>query len=82
MRLNSLILIDDFISPLYTKHNKRNEVYIQTARYSCPTLTKSGVSRRIFVKVSNVKFNENPSSDTCGQTGKYEDSNSRFSLTL
>jgi len=40
--------------------------------YFCPILTKNGIARHIFKKVSSIKFHENSSSGshvgTCGQT--------------
>jgi hypothetical protein len=40
-------------------------------------------SQQILEKSSNIKFNENPSSDNrvvpCGHTDRHDDANSRFS---
>jgi hypothetical protein len=45
-----------------------------SGRYFCPILTKFGIPRHIFVRVSNIKFYGNPSSwsrtDTCEQTDR------------
>jgi hypothetical protein len=34
---------------------------MQSARNSCPTLTKFGISQQSFIKVSNTKVYSNPS---------------------
>ena len=48
-------------------------VFMQSARYCCPILTKSGIFRHVFVKTPNIKFHEfSPSgsrADNCGETG-------------
>jgi hypothetical protein len=38
---------------------KPSYVFMQSARYFSTVLTKFGVFRQIFIKVSNVKFHEN-----------------------
>jgi hypothetical protein len=37
-------------------------IFMQSTRYSCPSIMKFEFSRHIFGKYSNIKFNENPSS--------------------
>jgi len=41
---------------------ERTEAFMQSARYFCPTVTKSEVSLHIFIKVLNIKFHRNSSS--------------------
>jgi hypothetical protein len=41
---------------------KRIWVFIQSANYCCPSLTKFGIFMQMLVKVPNAKFHENPSS--------------------
>ena len=52
--------------------NLHANVFMQSPRHFSPILTKSGFSRQIFIKVSNIKFHENQSSgcwlDTSRQT--------------
>jgi len=49
-----------------------NQAFKQSARYSCPILTKFEISRKNFVKHPNIKFHGNPFNssrvDTRGQT--------------
>ena len=51
-------------------------------RYSCQILMKFEISRQIFVKSSNIKFHENPSSGNpvvpCGGKDRHYGANSRF----
>ena len=51
--------------------------------YSCSILMKLEISQQIFIKTSNVKFHENPSSGCrvvpCGRTDRHNEANSRFS---
>ena len=53
-------------------NNTEVKVVTSSFRGSCLISTKSVLSRQIFVKVSDIKFSEYPSSgsraDTCGQT--------------
>ena len=57
----------EFMSPT----TKRNPVFMQSARYLCSILPKSGVWQ-IFIYVTKIKFRKNPSSGcragTCRQT--------------
>jgi hypothetical protein len=50
---------------------------------SCQVLMEFEISRQIFEKYPNVKFNENPSSGrrvvSCGQTDRHDETNSHFS---
>jgi hypothetical protein len=47
---------------------------MSSSRYSCEILIKLQFSRQILEKYSNIKFNENPSSESrvvpCGETDK------------
>jgi hypothetical protein len=49
---------------------------------SCPILTKFGVSRQFFIKVSNFKLHTNPSigsrAVTCEKTDRHGEANRRF----
>jgi len=49
----------------------------------CEVLMKFEFSLQICEKYSNLKFHENPSSDSryvpCGQTDRHDEANSRFS---
>jgi hypothetical protein len=51
---------------------KLSQVFMQSARHSCPILTEFEISRKTFMKVPNIKFHGNSSSrsqaDTRGQT--------------
>jgi hypothetical protein len=48
-----------------------------SGRYFCPIVTKFRVSRQIFARCPNIKFDRNPSSrmrvDTCGQVDGHTD---------
>jgi hypothetical protein len=59
-----------------------NTTHTQNARCLCPILTKFGFSRQIFIRVSNIKFHENPPSgsraDICGRTAGHEECNRHF----
>jgi hypothetical protein len=62
---------------------KRRYIFTWTAGYSCHILNKPELSLQIFEKLSNTKFQENPSSGSravpCGQTDEqYDEANSRF----
>jgi hypothetical protein len=63
----------EFMSPAKIKCVS---VLMYSARYLCPILTKSGVSRQILTKAPIIKLNENTSSgrraDRDGETGKTE----------
>jgi hypothetical protein len=60
---------------------------MSSSRYSCQILMKLQFSRQIFEKYSNIKFNENPSSESrvvpCGEmdgrTDRNDEANSRIS---
>jgi hypothetical protein len=59
------VLICDLLTPATIK---RILVFMQSARYSYPILTKLGFSRQIFMKVLISNFTEISLADTCGQT--------------
>ena len=62
---------------------KRILTFVQSARYSCPILTKLEFSRQIYEKYTNIKFQDNPSSGSrvlpYGQTDRHDSANSSFS---
>jgi hypothetical protein len=41
-----------------------------SAQYFCLILPKFGLSRQIFMEVSDIKFHENPSNRSRADTGK------------
>jgi hypothetical protein len=47
---------------------KRILVFMYSGRYFCSILTKFGLCRQIFIKIPNIKFHENPSSQRCADT--------------
>ena len=55
---------------------------MQSTRYSCPISMKPEFSRRIFEKLSNIKFHENTSSGSrivlCRRTGRHEEAFLQF----
>jgi hypothetical protein len=55
-------------------NNKADFVFVWKRPMFCPVLTQSGIFRRIFIKVTNIKFYGNPCNrnriDTCGETGR------------
>jgi hypothetical protein len=59
MRLRIIIGIDDYVSPFCRKQYKSSWVFVWSARYCCMFLNKSGVTRKIFIKVSDINFHEN-----------------------
>jgi hypothetical protein len=56
---------------------------MQSTRSSCQILMKHELSQWIFEKYSNIKFHENPSSDSrdfpCRRTDRYDEANRSFS---
>ena len=44
---------------------KRTRVFMESTRYSCPILKKFEMFQHICEKHSNIKFRENPFSDSC-----------------
>ena len=81
MCLKFLALPDDFV-PLFYRKQTNLGLHVKCLIY----LTKYGISRQVFVKVPNIKFQENLSSgshaDTCGQTDGRPDANRRYSLFI
>jgi hypothetical protein len=63
--------------------HKCENVFIQSTRFLYWILKVLEFSRQIFEKVSNVKFNQNPSNGSrdvpCGRTDGHYEANSRFS---
>ena len=64
---------------------KHEDVYWSsyTSRYSCQILMKLEFSIPTFEKYSNIKFKENPSTESrvvpCGRTDRLEEANCHFS---
>jgi hypothetical protein len=56
---------------------KRRQVFMQNAGYCSTILTKSGISQQVFIKMSNINFDGNPSgnsgADTREQTDRQRD---------
>ena len=52
---------------------KLMQVFTQGGRYFCASLTKSGVSRVISIKVSKIKFHKSPSSSSHADTSRQAD---------
>jgi len=55
---------------------------MHSARYTCQIVKELEISGQIFEKYSNIKFHENPSSETrvvpCGRTDGSDEANSCF----
>jgi hypothetical protein len=49
-----------------TYYHERTQVFMQSTRYYCEIIMEFEPSRQIFEKYPNVKFNENPSSESRG----------------
>jgi hypothetical protein len=50
-----------------------SQVFMQSARRSCPILTKFEISRKTFMKVPNIKLLRNSSSGSRVETGGQTD---------
>ena len=76
MRALCTVIEQQYISYCCQQYNCIS-VFMQSARYCCPILTKSGIFRHIFAEVPNIKFHEySPSgsrADNCAEIDRRTD---------